>query len=475
MEPIVQLGQKSWRHPRLALAALTAVLAIPRIALGDAGDSAPATNPTPITVPASVDPSVVNQLIKRLDEQEAELKELRAKVSAQTAPTTAPAIAPPDAEIKARLDAQQKDMEDLKQKVTDTVSQVAAAAATASETTYPSLQFHGFGDIDYHVGSSKQDKSSFTLGEFDVFVTSQLSPDISLLNETVLSPDSQNNYGIEIERLLLQYHPSEWFNIDVGRYHTDIGYYSATYHHGTWLQTAENRPFFLQFEDSGGIFPIHNVGLSIYGAIPSGSLGLDYHVEIGNGRQYQAPTSSENQVGNIFDDNNYKAFNVAISARPEWAPGLQFGGGLYFDQLTPPGIARTDEYIIHSHLVYKNAEWEFLSEGYAMNHQTKGGGNEWSDAFYVQLARKFGAFTPYVRFSYLNASATDPVYQLIADVGRHYGPSIGIRYDVSTFVALKLQYDYFDNSKEGYDLGPTFNPINRGAYSQVTGQLSFTF
>jgi hypothetical protein len=473
MEPIVQLGQKARRHPRLALAALAALLAVPRFALGDAGDAAPTT--APVTVPAAVDPSVVNQLIKRLDEQEAELKELRAKVSSQTAPTTAPATEPVDAEVRARLDAQQKDMDDLKQKVTETTNQVAAAAASASETTYPSLQFHGFGDIDYHVGSSKQDKSAFTLGEFDVFVTSQLSPDLSVLNETVLSADSTNTYGIEIERLLLQYHPSEWFNVDVGRYHTDIGYYSTTYHHGTWLQTATNRPFFLQFEDSGGIFAVHNVGISVYGAIPSGSLGLNYHVEIGNGRQYQAPTSSENQVGNIFDDNNYKAFNIALAAKPEWAPGLQFGGGLYFDQLTPPGIARTDEYIIHSHLIYKNADWEFLSEAYAMNHQTKGGGNEWSDAFYVQLARKFGAFTPYVRFTYLNASVSDPVYQLIQDVGRHYGPSVGVRYDVSTFVALKLQYDFMNNSNEGYDLGPTFNPIHRGAYSQVTGQLSFTF
>ena len=184
--------------------------------------------------------------------------------------------------------------------------------------------------------------------------------------------------------------------------------------------------------------------------------------------------NTDNAVANVFAYNNYKAFNVAIAAKPEWAPGLQFGGGLYFDVVTPLNIPRTDEYIIHTHLIYKNADWEFLSEGYAINHQAKGGGNEWSDAFYVQLARKFGAFTPYVRFSYSDAAASDPIYVLIADAGRHYGPSVGIRCDVSTFVALKLQYDFFENSLEGYDLGPTFGPINRGAYSQVTAQLSFT-
>ena len=57
------------------------------------------------------------------------------------------------------------------------------------------------------------------------------------------------------------------FNVAVGRYHTAIGYYNNAYHHGKWLQTAAERPHIYDFEDSGGLLPIHNVGVSVSGAI----------------------------------------------------------------------------------------------------------------------------------------------------------------------------------------------------------------
>ena len=31
---------------------------------------------------------------------------------------------------------------------------------------------------------------------------------------------------------------------------------------------------------------------------------------------------------------------------------------------------------------------------------------------------------------------------MLPDIGLRHGPSVGLRYDLSEFVALKLQYDY---------------------------------
>ena len=437
---------------KVAIVAAVAGLALARASFADAPSDA-----------KPVDPQTVQRLIERVDRQDAEIKELKAKLA--TPPPAASASDP----LALRLDKQEAEIQAVKAKVAD----AAAREASGAEGTFPTLSFHGFGDIDYHTSNQKEDHNATTLGEFDLFVTSQLAPEISILNETVIAAGSDNHDSIEIERLLVQFRPSEYLNIDIGRYHTAVGYYNTAFHHGTWFQTAVGRPTIVNFEDSGGVIPVHNVGVSVHGAIPSGKLGLNYFVEVGNGRQYT--TNGNSPVGNVFDDNDYKAINLAFTARPENLPGLQFGAGIYHDTLNPIGVRRTAEDIVHAHLVYKNQDWEFLSEGYALHHNTKGGADTWSPAFFVQLARKMGKWTPYARFTYLNANGSDQIYQLIGQSGRHYGPSIGLRYDLSNYVALKAQYDYQWNSAPYIDQGPTFNPIAKQDYSRFTVQLAFTF
>jgi hypothetical protein len=431
-----------------------------------------------------VDPATIDKLIQRLDAQDNKIKEQDARIKeqdevikdlkgshAESQPSATPTTGPVAA-ISTRLDKDESELSSVKDQL------AAAVKATNEETTYPTLQFHGFGDVDYHTNNLKSDHNAFTLGELDVFVTSQISQDIGVLTETVLSADNTNTYGIEVERLLVQYHPNEYLNVDIGRYHDAIGYYNTAYHHGTWFQTAVGRPLPLNFEDSGGIIPVHQTGISAHGAIPWFSdLNLNWIAEIGNGRQYTSPTSGENQVGNTFDDNDYKALNFAFTSRPEALPGLQVGAGVYHDTVTANGVVtpKTDEVIIHAHAVYKNADWEILSEGEAIRHQPRGTPECWSSIGFVQVAHKFGLITPYARFTYFNGADKDPLYQILEQPGRHYGPAVGVRYDFSTFLALKAQYDYVVNTGPGYDLGPTFNNIPSGSYSQLTFQAAFTF
>ena len=280
------------------------------------------------------------------------------------------------------------------------------------------------------------------LGQLDFFVTSQLADNLTLMSETVIEAGENNNFVIEIERLLLQWRPSDYFNLDIGRYHTAVGYYNTAYHHGTWFQTGTGRPGFLDFEDGGGLIPAHNVGLSINGEIPSGKLGLRYIAEVGNGRPYHDPASGKSPVLSISDDNDYKAVNFALVARPDWVPGLQVGAGVYFDRLTPDAQPRTDELMLHAHAVYKAGPWEFLSEGYYVRHSPNGGNSATTPAFFTQLAHKFGTLTPYARFCYINASDNDAVWQLIGSNGLTYGPGVGVRWDFSALAAFKIQYDY---------------------------------
>jgi len=126
----------------------------------------------------------------------------------------------------------------------------------------------------------------------NLLITSKISDRLSMLTEAVVEADSATNqFGIELERMLLNYDDSDYFKVGFGRYHTAIGYYNTAHHHSSWMQTAVDRPFLFSFEDRGGILPIHNVGITTTGRIPSGPLGLHYVAEVGNGRAPCSPRS----------------------------------------------------------------------------------------------------------------------------------------------------------------------------------------
>ena len=101
-----------------------------------------------------------------------------------------------------------------------------------------------------------------------------------------MEPDTTNEFSIDIERYQLTYRVNDYFSVSGGRFHTAIGYYNTAYHHGNWFSTAEGRPIMYLFEDSGGVLPVHTVGVTMTGLVPqTGNLGLHWIAEIGNGRR----------------------------------------------------------------------------------------------------------------------------------------------------------------------------------------------
>jgi hypothetical protein len=262
-----------------------------------------------------------------------------------------------------------------------------------------------------------------------------LSEKFSVLSELILEAGEDNAFTFEVHRLLLKYSLNDYFNFSAGRYHTAIGYYNTAYHHGSWFQTAANRPFLFAFESKGGILPLHNVGVTATGRIPSAPFGLRYVAEIGNGRA--ARSAQARPVQTAVDENNGKAFNLGIFARPNQVPGLQTGFSVYRDQLTPAAAPKVGQTIMAAHLVYQNARDEFLNEGLAIRHASNGR-IFYTPGFYTQFSRRFDKFRPYFRYQYVNAPGDDPIFR---SVGRRNGPTLGLRYDLSNFVAFKMQYD----------------------------------
>jgi len=347
---------------------------------------------------------------------------------------------------------------------------VASGEATPAEELLappsPTLYIRGFGDLRYAARSNDRatDPASegFALGEMDLFLTSQIARDIRVLGEVVFHFDEMRDEElVEVERLLLQYQPSDAFGIRLGRVHTAIGHWSHTFHHGAWFQTTIDRPDIFRFEDDGGILPIHSVGLEVFGLKTFDGLDVQYTAGVFNGR---GPTPLAIQTAG--DANEQKALSAQLELLPTRIHGLRLGFSVYRDAF-PPDPDRPerhgemDERILAGHLVYRSGPLELLGERVWQRHTESETGRRFdSGGGYAQLAYRLGRFKPYARFDSVDVDETDPVFDGSQfDVDRAI---LGVRWDPSAWLALKLEYR---SSREA----------GRARTDEALAQAAFTF
>jgi hypothetical protein len=320
--------------------------------------------------------------------------------------------------------------------------------------------FHGYADVGFLRNEDGASDKKFVLGEVDLFGTARISPKLTSLVEVVLETDNQllvADVPVNVERLLLQYRDNDYFNLDMGAYRTAIGFYNTTLR-GSWLQTSLTRPMLFTFEDEGGFLPLHNVGLSANGRVPSGALGLHYVVEVGSSRNYAQP----GRTG--FDLEQNAAVNVALYARPRGIPGLQVGFSSYHDRFSPQPESNLARSVWTAHAVYQANRFEFLNEVILAKFREPGLGYGNIPGFYSQLGYRVGSnWTPYTRYDYVNVYGKGSV----GEYAPQYVPwrtvfSGGLRYDLTESVALKFEI--------GRETSPLQPPWIRAAL-----QVAFTF
>ena len=322
---------------------------------------------------------------------------------------------------------------------------------------YPSLQIRGFGDIDFSATDQKGSVSGFDLGQFVLHLASPLSEKVSYFGEVSFTAQP-SGYDLQVERTIIRYDYNDYFKMSFGKYHTPIGYWNTAFHHGAWLQTTISRPEMVKI---GGTFtPIHFVGLLAEGNLPSGGLGLGYSVGLGNGR-----SSILSKAGDSGDSNDNRAWVASVFARPARFYGLQFGGSVYHDKLSPQQGPELREWITSAHLVWTKEHPEFLAEFSNVHHrdiQTSQTFN--NQAFYIQVAYRLpwleNKWKPYYRFEYIHKPKSEPV---LSDVSDLVGSTFGVRYDITNYAAFKGEYR---NTRHG---------INEPRVNGVFLQTAFTF
>ncbi|MBI3617904.1 MAG: hypothetical protein HY210_06790 [Candidatus Omnitrophica bacterium] len=364
-----------------------------------------------------------------------------------------------------RIRELEKKVEDLTRIVNEMKGQLQTAAATPEpavteasneeeKTSAPKLTLRGFGHVQYDYSRSdfsdgtSGDTNHFTVGGVDLFITSQISDKISFLNETTFELEADGANKLDVERVLLNYAAHDKFNVSIGRGHTALGYWNQTFHHGRWLETTTDRPAIYRFEDDGGILPTHFVGLEFSGTLDMPGGTLSYVSNLANGRG-----KIEDEVTLIQDHNDSKMAGGMLTYKPAAVEGLGFGVNYLHDTIparagTANRGAEIDENLSGAHLFYLKDPFEAILEGQFINHFNHATGmRDETVGGYGQLAYKMGKYKPYVRFDWLNISDRDPFYQgLVEDETSH---TLGIRYEVTTFNAIKLEYRHSDkdNSK----------------------------
>ena len=425
---------KRSRHARIFGGALALLLALNQflVASSFADDD-----------PGRAERDAIRRMNEQIQELQARVKELEGRLNAMSASTAARAS---DNAIPVQPSSS----------VAPPPAPPAPTQEPQEDKSIPSVKLRMFGDVGYEATDRKGATNSFYVGTLDLFMTGALTERVSVLGEVLFTPLRDNSFGVDVERLLLQYKHNDYFNFAIGRYHTSIGYYNTAFHQGAWFQTAIDRPFMYAFDDRGGFLPLQEVGVTINGQIPSGSLGLNYVAEMGNGR---AHLLGSDPAQNFRDTNNGKSFNFAVYSRPSQLRGLQTGFSIYHDHLTFSDNLNHDELISTAYVVFTNSNYEFLNEVMLVRHtntQLGAPGVFHTPGFYTQFSRQFGKYRPYFRYSYVNAGVAEPIYGDPADgpiVGRRNGLTFGLRYDLNDHAAFKLQYHRLsERGQESFNL-----------------------
>lgn len=342
---------------------------------------------------------------------------------------------------------------------------VMEQAAPPDQRQYPSLRLSGFGDVNFAATDKPEGPRGFSLGQLALHMASELSPRVTFFGEVSFSarPDagtgapSATGFNVEVERMILRFDQSDRLKLSFGRYHTPINYWNTAFHHGQWLQTTIARPEMIQF--GGRLLPVHFVGALVEGTVPAAGWNVNYKAGLGNGR-----AAAISRGGDAGDVNGERAWLVNAFSKPDRLFGLEFGGSAYGDRVTA-AAGEFDEAIYSGFVAWQKEDPEIIAEVASVRHRAVGSSaTSWSHAYYIQAAYRLPQWNrlwkPYYRFEHIGIDEGDAVFRGVPALD---GSTFGVRYDASSFAAVKGELRVWTRG-DG-------SPRNHGGFFQVC----FTF
>jgi len=281
-----------------------------------------------------------------------------------------------------------------------------------------------------------------------VFLTAKFAS-LRFLVEGFLSSDEQ-----ELERAQLGLHLNEELVAWAGRFHNPIGYWNATFHHGSFLQTSISRPVIVAFEDDGGVLPMHVTGLLLQGEHGLGEGALAYEAGFGLGPEFSSDDVLEPL--DILEPNAGKhEFSSALKLafRPDSLDDDEIAA--FFGYADIPGAgSRADvtQVLGGAYVVWTPRYLRVLAAGFYVDNDFDSGTGASDASFvsgYVQAeVVPIEEITAYVRIEASGGVGGDDYLELFPEVVR--GRTVaGVRFDIGERQAVKFEFG--DTRRSGRD------------------------
>ena len=328
-----------------------------------------------------------------------------------------------------------------------------------------------FGDTSFSASDAEGSESGFSLGAMDLYATDQIGENDQGFMELVVENDGEG-FVVDLERLWIKHNFNPAFAVSAGRFHTPLGYWNATRHHGTLMQRSVSRPFFLDFEDGGnGILPVHAIGLQFSGDIALGSGGLEYKALIHNGPALSTagtltPTAKVTEIdpNNLGDQNGNKSVGGRISYLSSEGD-LRAGMGMMIHDIPDIGGVKASgetlltQVILSFDILYQIAGFELMAEVYSIQHsdvinQADTVGGTVGDTGSFSALAAFAQFSynikepldAYYRFETLDFEDEDSYFSIIS-ASKQVQHLLGMRYWVDDSNAVKFEFGLADPDK----------------------------
>lgn len=321
------------------------------------------------------------------------------------------------------------------------IAEVASAGSSRSSAS-DGVPLHGFADVGVSTAKRGDVNKGFNVGTFSLYLTPQIGERIKTLVELAFEVSKAGDLSTDLERAQIGYTFSDNATAWVGRFHTPVGYWNTAFHHGAQIQTSVRRPRFLDFEDKGGIMPMHTVGAWLSGAIPAGPGRVTYDTWVGNSPRISNQVLNFNFAGTT-NHNLTTGLNIGYQFRDGALEGLRVGvhgtRARVDDDATPLNTQRTNMSGFYG--FYDNDRWEGIAEYYKFKNRdlTTATGSFGSNAWFTQLGYRIAKFTPYARYEQSKLNQND-LYFASQDSGFSYHrSSVGLRYDIDPRMAVKLE------------------------------------
>ena len=303
-----------------------------------------------------------------------------------------------------------------------------------------------FGDTGLQILSTDVKKPAFVLGPLDLLLVGQYG-NLVALSEIALEPQSTGEVGLDVERFAVGWR-TERFSLDVGRTHTELGYWNNAFHHGRWLEMTVDRPRVLRFEDDGGILPIHSIGATGKWRPLMGERQIELALAVANGRG-----DIVDNIHAVDDTNGWKSLLLKIEGRGFFVHDLRLGLSGLYDHIAPasamvrPALPdqTINEAIGNAYLAYRGPDLTVIAEGFGDFHWV--GSDHWKvlDAFLL-AGYRLGHVIPYAMGEVRGGGALlDPFF--VPDpskptevMGRFVELTAGLRWEVNSWSAVKFEY-----------------------------------